>query len=210
MRSRANIGEHVARRASASARADLQLLSRLRRGEDAAFETLVRDASPAMLASARRILGSESAARAAVEEAFAAAFASIDSLPERTALDPWLQRLVVRAAVRKRRELGARPDPLHDALLPQFTEHGGWIAGPRRWVDFDEGLDDRSREVVRECVDALPELDREVFLLREIEGMDATSVAAELGVDETDVKLGLHRARSELKGLLEKRLDLAA
>ena len=72
-------------------RTDAQLLARLRRGEDAAFEALVRDASPSMLSTARRILGRETPARAAVEEAFATAFASVDALPERTALGPWLQ-----------------------------------------------------------------------------------------------------------------------
>jgi RNA polymerase sigma-70 factor (ECF subfamily) len=197
-------------------RAETELLSRLRRGEEDAFEALVRDASAPMLVTARHVLGrsesagGESAARAAVEEAFATAFASLENMPERTTLSAWLQRLTVRSALRKRREMAAHPDPVLDALLPRFTAHGNWADGPRRWIDPDAQLSDRSRAIVRECVDALPELDREVFLLREVEGMDAASVAAELDVDETDVKLSLHRARRELKGLLEKRLDLAA
>jgi len=79
------------------------LLARLRAGEEAAFEQLVRAQSGRMLAVARRLLGNEEDARDAVQEAFAAAFRSVAGFSGSSRLSTWLHRIVVNAALMKLR-----------------------------------------------------------------------------------------------------------
>jgi len=184
-------------------------IARLRRGDDAAYEELVRECAPRMLAAARRILGSDSDAQDAVQEAFLSAFKALDGFAESSSLSTWLHRIVVNCALMKRRSQRVRPEQSIEALLPQFDEQGAWRGEPMAWETPGADMENaETRAIVRACVDELPDTYRQVFLMREIEEMDTQVVAEMLGVTSNAVKVRLHRARQALKTLLEEKLHL--
>src|SRR5262245_26372896 len=82
---------------------EAQMIERLRRGEDDAFEQLVRQHSGHLLATARRLLRSEHDAQDAVQDAFLSAFKSIGQFTGNAKLSTWLHRIVVNAALMKLR-----------------------------------------------------------------------------------------------------------
>jgi RNA polymerase sigma-70 factor (ECF subfamily) len=182
------------------------LVARLKARDDEAFETAVRRYGARMLATARRFLGNEDDAHDAVQQAFISAFKSIDSFNEDARLSTWLHRIVVNAALMQMRSRRRRPEVPIDDLLPQFDEQGRWANDSEgsQWVD-EHPMDRRqTSQMVRRCIDRLPEAYRSVLLLREIEELDTAEVAATLGVTQNAAKVRLHRARQALKTLIER------
>jgi RNA polymerase sigma-70 factor (ECF subfamily) len=185
--------------------AEAELLARLRRGEDAAFETLVREHTSRLLVVTRRLLSSEHDAQDAVQEAFLSAFKAIDSFQGEARLSTWLHRIAVNAALMKRRSQGRRRERDIESLLPQFGEGGHHLEPPTSWVEPSSAPAERTemRELVRNCIDELPEAYRTVLVLRDIQEMETEEVARHLGVTANAVKIRLHRARQALRALLD-------
>jgi RNA polymerase sigma-70 factor (ECF subfamily) len=158
-----------------------------------------------MLATARRILGSEEDSADAVQDAFAAAFRAIGSFEEAAALGTWLHRIVVNASLQRLRRRTRRPTVSLDELLPHFGEDGHHAQPVSRWPDrpLDALLRDETRAQIRACIDRLPIAYREILLLRDIEDLDTETTAGLLGVTPGVVKTRLHRARQALRRLLE-------
>src|SRR5690349_12993599 len=94
------------------------LLARLRRGENEAFELLVRVFGGRLLAVARRLVRNEDDARDVVQTAYLSAFRSLDRFEEGCQLSTWLHRIVVNAALMKLRSKRRKPEESIDALLP--------------------------------------------------------------------------------------------
>ena len=109
--------------------AEATLLDALRRGDDAAYETLVRQNSGRMLAVARRYLRNEETARDAVQEAFVSAFRSIARFQGASSLSTWLHRIVVNACLMKLRSGRRHAETSIEELLPQFDETGHRVVG---------------------------------------------------------------------------------
>jgi RNA polymerase sigma factor (sigma-70 family) len=97
---------------------------RLQRGDEAAYEQLVREHGGAMLAVARRLLRDEDAAREAVQSGFISAFRSIQTFRQDASLSTWLHRIVVNAALMHLRRVHRRPETSIEELLPVFDETG--------------------------------------------------------------------------------------
>lgn len=181
------------------------LVERLKAHDEEAFETIVRRYGGRMLATARRLLGNEHDARDAVQQAFIAVFKSIASFNGEARLSTWLHRIVVNAALMQMRYRRRRPElPIED-LLPRFDEAGQWADGDGDSSGEDEHPIDarQTREMVRRCIDQLPETYRSVLLLRDIEELGTVEVAEMLGVTPNAAKVRLHRARQALKSLIE-------
>ena len=99
-------------------------LARLRAGDEAAYDALVREYGSRMLAVARRMLRSEEDAADAVQDAFVSAFAAIDRFRGGSSLYTWLHRIVVNACLMRLRTRGRRSDVSLESLLPTFDESG--------------------------------------------------------------------------------------
>jgi RNA polymerase sigma-70 factor (ECF subfamily) len=180
------------------------LLARLRAGEPAAFDELVRANFGRMLAVARRMLRSEEDARDAVQEAFLLAFRGIDRFQGGARLSTWLHRIAVNACLMKLRSRGRKPEQPIEELLPRFYEDGHRIdPGPPWRTEGPDPVEEReTRVLVREAIDRLPETYRNVLVLRDIEGLDTEETARLLDVKVDTVKVRLHRARQALRALL--------
>ena len=188
------------------------LIERLRAGEDAAFEELVRTHGGRMLAVARRFLRGEEDARDAVQDAFLSAFRSVDRFEGQSRLSTWLHRIVVNAALMKLRTRRRKPEKLIDDLLPGFLEDGHLAEPASEWQELSDQalLRKELRELIRSSIDELPENHRNVLMLRDIEGLDTEETAELIGISANAVKTRLHRARLALRGQLEPHLRRSA
>jgi RNA polymerase sigma-70 factor (ECF subfamily) len=184
------------------------LLARLRAGEDAAFEELVRRYGGRLLAVARRFLPAEDDARDAVQDAYLSAFRSIDRFEGQAELSTWLHRIVVNAALMKLRTRRRKPEQSIEELLPGFLEDGHLErpASPWRSDGIDPAEQSELRTLVLDNIHRLPESHRTVLLLRDIEDLDTGETAELLGISPGAVKTRLHRARQALRELLEPHL----
>jgi RNA polymerase sigma-70 factor (ECF subfamily) len=189
-------------------RGETQLLDGLRRGEEAAFEQLVRQYSSRLLTVARRMLGNEHDAQDALQEAFLSAFKAIDEFTGAAKLSTWLHRIVVNAALMKLRSRRRKREEPIDDLLPRFDAEGEWASEVTSWETPSEVLlqQQETRATVRRCIDRLPESYRTVMMLRDIEELDTEEAADALGITPNAVKIRLHRARQALRTLLEREL----
>jgi RNA polymerase sigma-70 factor, ECF subfamily len=183
-----------------------ELLAQLRAGDDDAFELVVQRYGGRMLATARRFLNNDCDAQDAVQEAFASAFRAREKFNGDAMLSTWLHRIVVNAALVQLRSKRRRGEQPLEKLLPRFDQDGEWIDDPVSWTDTTETILQRrdSREMVRRCIERLPEKYRSVLLLRDIEELDTDEAALSLSVTANTVKVRLHRARQALKTLIER------
>ena len=183
------------------------LVTALRRGDEVAFESVVRLYGGRMLAVARRMLRSEDDARDAVQEAFISAFKAIADFQGDARLSTWLHRIVVNAALMRLRRQRRKPEESIDELLPHFDERGSWAEGEQpSQTPFELLEGSETRAVVHECIDRLPDSYRSVVMLRDIEELDTDETAAALGMSVAAVKTRLHRGRQALRTLLLQRL----
>ena len=181
------------------------LVARVRRGDEAACEDLVRRHSGALLAVARRFLRCEAESADAVQEAFILAFRALDSFEGNSALSSWLHRIVINRCLRRLQGRNRRRTVSLNDLLPGFDEHGrhGRPASPRVSAAEHQLIRSETRAQVRACIERLPALYRTVLVLRDIEEFDTDQTAARLGSTPGAVKTRLHRARQALRSLLE-------
>lgn len=184
---------------------DTTVIESLKAGDLAAFEATVRQYGGRMLAVARQLLRNEQDAQDAVQDAFVTAIRSLDKFEARSTLATWLHRIVVNAALMKRRSQGRRPEESLDGLLPTFKEDGHQAQPTPRWSSSALTSIEReeTRAQVRQCIDRLPETHRTVLLLRDIQELDTETVAELLGISTDAVKVRLHRARQALKTMLD-------
>jgi RNA polymerase sigma-70 factor (ECF subfamily) len=184
---------------------DAALLARLRAGDEAAYEVLVRTYSGRLLAVARRILGSDEDAREAVQEAFVSAFRHLERFEGGARLSTWLHRIAVNAALMKLRTRKRRPEESIEPLLPVYQSDGHHVERFQAWNEpVDVTMQRREMQVlVRRCIDQLPDAYRTVLMLRDIEQLDTDETATMLGITPNAVKIRLHRARQALRTLLD-------
>ncbi len=182
---------------------DDELLARLRVGDAAAFEELVRTESGRLLAVTRRILTTEEDARDAVQDAFMFAFRSLDRFHGESRLSTWLHRIAVNAALmRLRTRRRKREEPL-DPLLPAYKDDGHHVERFASWDDPAEKIEQaENKALVRRLIGELPDSYRTVLLLRDIEGLNTEETAKLLETTPNAVKVRLHRARQALRTLL--------
>lgn len=184
------------------------MLARLRAGEDAAFEELVRRTSGHLLAVARRFLPVEEDAADAVQQAYLSAFRKLPEFEGGARISTWLHRIVVNACLMKLRTRRRRPEIAIDDLLPRFREDGHREQTLPGWTSPAEGesLRQETADIIRRQIDLLPDDYRTVLLLRDIEELDTAETARVLEITEAAVKTRLHRARQALRTLLEREL----
>lgn len=176
------------------------------RGEEAAFEELVRTYGGRLLAVTRRYLLSEDDARDAVQDAFLSVFRSLDQFEGQSRLSTWLHRIAVNAALMKLRTRRRKPEQPIEELLPGFLEDGHFAQQTSEWRNSElEDVAERKElaELVRSNIDRLPEGYRNVLMLRDIEEFNTQETAEAMGISVNAVKTRLHRARLALRELLE-------
>jgi len=159
------------------------------------FEDVVREHEEAVYGAALRILGDRDAALDAANQTFMKAYRSIDSYDPSRPIKHWLLRIAVNEAItigRARTRERARSAPETDAVvLPSTTP-----------TPEASALDRESRDSIRAAVARLPELYREVVVLRYFNELSVDEVASVLGRSSSTVGVQLLRARQLLRKAL--------
>jgi RNA polymerase sigma-70 factor (ECF subfamily) len=208
-----------------SADPDAELLTRLRRGDEQAFRTLVERYSATMLHVARLHVRDQQAAEEVVQETWLAVVKGLERFEERSTLKTWLFRILTnRAKTRGEREARCVPfsslvaadisgtDPAVEADRfqgPNDRYPGGWAAPPASWETVPEVrlLSQETLRRVAAAVEVLPPAQRAVIRLRDIEGWDSDEVCDLLGLSHGNQRVLLHRARSKVRAVLERYLE---
>jgi RNA polymerase sigma-70 factor, ECF subfamily len=193
-----------------SASAEEELVAKLRDGDEAAFTKLVATHHTALVRLARTFVRDEAAAEEVTQETWLAVLDGIAAFEGRSALKSWIfQILVNRARTRGKKQGREISFDVEDEAHPdadRFWGLGFWSAGgPRPWSESDIDTK-RILAIVRREVELLPEAQRAVVLMRDVEGLDAKEVCNVLGIQETHQRVLLHRGRAMLRCKIEKEL----
>jgi RNA polymerase sigma-70 factor, ECF subfamily len=193
-----------------TASTDTELAMRLRRGDAAAFRTLMQRYNQRLFRMARGVLGDSADAEDAVQEAYVLAFTHIDQFREAASLVTWLSRIVLNEAFRRLRQrkdmtaLDDGDDSFGKTGIAQVLPFPG-AQGPS--TPEEDAARAEIRRVLERAIDNLPDMFRLVFVLREIEQMSIEETAACLDIQTDTVKTRLHRARRLLGRSLRQQLS---
>ncbi len=191
--------------------AEARLLQRLRDGDEQAFTTLVEQYHSSMLGLALSFVASRAVAEEVVQDTWLAVLRGLDRFEGRSSLRTWLFTILVNRArttgVREARSVPvADAGPAVDAA--RFGPSGAWAVPPEHWIEEAENRVDAVKLAVllRDGLTLLPARQREVVLLRDVEGLSSAEVCEVLSVSEANQRVLLHRGRSRLRQLLESEL----
>jgi RNA polymerase sigma-70 factor, ECF subfamily len=187
---------------------DGELLLRLRSGDERAFVSLVERYHQPMLQLAASFVPSLAVAEEVVQDTWLAVLRGLEGFEGRSSLKTWLFRILVNRArttgVREQRSVPvADPEPVVDPS--RFDASGGWADPPEHWIEAAEDRMEAGKLVnrIRTWMDVLPARQREVVLLRDVEGMSSEEVCTVLALSEGNQRVLLHRDRSRLRQLFE-------
>ncbi|OBG24567.1 RNA polymerase sigma factor [Mycobacterium sp. 852002-51057_SCH5723018] len=181
--------------------------------------TLVRDFHRPMVNFARTLVNSAALAEEAVQEAWVQVLQSADSFEGRSSVSTWLFGIVKNTASRHRRresrirdhEVLAIPDDAADPLSAHMhpaghPDAGHWSEPPsRRFLAEGQTMASELVGMVRAALDALPERQRQLVILRDLVGTSAEEAAEVLEVSAEAQRALLYRARGNLRNQLERR-----
>jgi RNA polymerase sigma-70 factor (ECF subfamily) len=185
---------------------EAELIDRLRAGDEEAFAEVVRAHHAALCRFARTFVGSTAVAEEVVQDTWLAVVRGVDRFEGRSSLRTWLFHILAnRARTTATRE--HRTDSI-DPDADRFDSAGVWSAPPVPW---SEEVDDRLAaahlaSLARELLATLPEAQRQVVVLRDVEGLSAADVTELLEISDGNQRVLLHRGRARLRAGLEGRL----
>lgn len=198
---------------------EVELVARLRAGDEAAFVTLIDAHHTAMIGIACLYVRDRAAAEDVAQETWLAVVRGIDRFDGRSALKTWLYRIVTNraktAGERQRRTtpvaIGGQDGDSRAVDPSRFlgSDHphwlGHWRAPPATWP---ADLDDRAvahelMDRVAAAIGRLPPSQATVITLRDVECWTAKEVCNGLGLTETNQRVLLHRARAQVRQALE-------
>ena len=165
------------------AASDGLLAARSADGDSVAFGVLVRRLAPALRAYATRLTGSAADADDAVQEALISAWGALPGLEDPAKVRSWLFSIVSRKATDRIR--ARKPTAELDAERDEDTAEG-----PEEHAVSSSRLD-----ALAAVLDALPEGQRQCWVLKEMGGFSYEEIAEQLGMSVTTVRGKLARAR---------------
>lgn len=190
-----------------------QLVEALRAGDEQAFRELVGRYHGSLLRLARNYVPSHSIAEEVVQDTWLAVLESIDRFRGSSSVKSWIFRILVKRAitrgVREHRAVpfsslpGSAGDDGPTVSADHFTIDGGWGVPPRPFELPEESfglLELRAR--LREAFAELPERQRLVVGLRDVDGLSSVEVCDLLGLTAENQRVLLHRGRARLQAAL--------
>ena len=178
--------------ARTSAFSDTEVVSRVLEGDTALFEVLMRRHNQRVYRAARAILRDDGEAEDVMQEAYVNAYAHLEQFDGRAQFSTWLTKIAVYEAIARVRKQ-RRYEPLDDAPM-ETTMSNTFSPDPERQA-FGRELG----ALIESAVDSLGDGYREVFMLRQIEGLSTAETAEVLGVSQDLIKTRFSRAKHALQ-----------
>lgn len=199
---------------------DTTLIHALRRGDDDAFRDVVTAYHPSLVRTARRFVHDTAVAEEITQETWLAVIRNIGAFEERSSFRTWLFAILANQA-RSRRSIDTRRaerDTTFTSVDGRWfqgadeEEPGHWRQSPADWALLPETqlLGAESVAVAHRAIDLLPEAQRQVITLRDVEGFTAAEVSAILGLTDANERVLLHRARAKVRAALDAYFEGAA
>jgi len=207
---------------ASAAPSDEKVVAGLRAGDERTFRDLFACNYPVMKRVARGYVDSEAGAEEVVQETWMAIMTGIDRFEGRSALSTWMFSILTHQAkshsAHERRALpfsSIAPRDVEEAIVDpdRFQKDdeawpGHWATPPRPWQKPDRRLLSlEARELLKKALPELPERQRLIVALRDVEGLSAEEVCDLLGLSQENQRVLLHRGRSRLRAALEGYFD---
>src|SRR5215831_263091 len=176
---------------------DDEIVKRVRDGDAALFEILMRRHNQRIYRTARAVLNDEHDVEDVMQQAYINAFTHLHQFEERSQFSTWLTRIALNEAFGRRRKL--RSESMAKVQSDGEEDPGDFmesITSPQPDPERQAYAQELHR-VLEDAVDALPETYRIVFMLRDVEGLSTSETGEGLGLGEEAVKTRLHRARDD-------------
>ena len=195
---------------------DDAVLNALRRGDEDMFVELVDRWGGMMLRVALAHLANRAIAEEVVQDAWLTVLRSLDRFERRSTLRTWVIGIVVNLARSRaraeRRTVALETDGEEHSVdgarflprdHPRWPRH--WAIEPVPWpTPEDHLLAGETRQIVADAIAALPPSQREVVVLRDLEGLSSEEVCNVLDLTDTNQRVLLHRARSRVRAVIER------
>ena len=185
---------------------DRTLLTRAQGGDISAFEELVARHEEKVYGLALRMTRSEADAAEIAQDTFLSAYQHLAEFRGEAAFGSWVHRIAANNALMRLRRQRVLDVVTEDLAGPEFTERGSLAEAPETdWSHRadDKILDEELGRAIQEATDALPEGYREVFLLKDVEGLSYEEISEMVGISVPAVKSRLHRARLSLREAID-------
>lgn len=204
-----------------AARQEQLLVQALRERDEAAFELVLDRWYSAMLRTAMIYVGSRARAEEVVQETWLAVLGGVQRFDGRSSLKTWIFRILINraktSATREARviplsslgqgqsdeDVGGTPypaDPLHGCPPDAEALFCGSASMARN--PEDRLLSEELRERIEAAIATLPPRQREVIVLRDVEGWAPGEVCSTLGISASNQRVLLHRARVKVRDAL--------
>lgn len=185
---------------------DEQVVALVLEGQTALFEVLMRRHNERIYRAARAILRDERESEDVMQQAYVNAYAHLRQFDRRAQFSTWLTRIAVNEAISRARKRGRYQSLDEDAPGASETSMSTHQPPDPERQAFTRELS----TLLEAAVDTLPDGHREVFVLRDVEGLSTAEAAESLGVSVDVVKTRLSRARAALRRQLFERAGMAA
>jgi RNA polymerase sigma-70 factor (ECF subfamily) len=190
---------------------DGELLSRVRAGDEEAFVMLVGRYQQPMFRLACSMVSSEQVAEEAVQETWLGVVRGIERFEGRSSFKTWLFRILVNRV----RSAGSREptDPSIEAIQAvdpaRFDAQGQWADPVDHWTEGSEDRLDAATwvPILKSALDKLPARQRQVVMLRDVEGLSNDEACAVLGISVGNQRILLHRGRTRLREILDTEIE---
>ncbi|HEY2460075.1 MAG TPA: RNA polymerase sigma factor [Candidatus Acidoferrum sp.] len=188
---------------------DEEIVDRIKRGDTALYEIIMRRYNQRLYRVARGILRNDSEAEDVMQDAYVRAYQHLDQFAARAPFSTWLTRIAVHEALGRLR-LRNRSQQFDESEFDETSDapHGDSIMNiPSTAIDPEQSASRAElSHLLEEAVLDLPEQYRTVVMLRDVEELSTTETAAALDLTEENVKVRLHRGRALMRGWLFSRV----
>ena len=172
----------------------------------AAFESLVNLHQDRVYGLALKMTRSDADAAEIAQDTFLSAYQHLAEFRGEAAFGSWVHRIAANHALMRLRHRKVVAEAEGQLSDPEFTERGSLAHYPQsdwsRRAD-EKVLDQELGEAIQQATDKLPEGYREVFLLKDAEGMSYEEIAQIMALSVPAVKSRLHRARLALRETID-------
>jgi RNA polymerase sigma-70 factor (ECF subfamily) len=192
---------------------DEEIVRRVRAGDSAMFEILMRRHNQRVYRMVRAVVKVEADVEDVMQQAYINAFTHLHQFEDRSRFSTWLIRIALHEAfARRRKTLRADATTAQNRSEVDDDDRGEFMdtlrspeADPERQAYATE-----LHRVLEAAVDTLPETYRTVFMLRDIEGLSTSETGQGLGLGDEAVKTRLHRARVMIRRAVTARVGAVA
>lgn len=182
--------------------ADEQVVGRVLAGEIELFEIIMRRYNQRLFRCIRAILKNDAESEDALQQAYLSAYSHLGQFAGDAKFSTWLTRIAINEAYGRIRSAVREAERREEQTMSEPEER------PR--TPEDQAAAREMTSLIEQACDALPEIYRVVYVLREIDGLSTSETGDALGLSEEAVKVRLHRARAMMREhLVQKVADHA-